>query len=348
MDRDQLRRVKRHLMSWATGEHGQVAVPGAGVATIGLEDRAHLPALDAAGLVGASTVVLAPGDLDDPDVTGYGGSLAQPGSELALGDEFFLQTQDYASSAYLSVLGPTIVRISDAEDLETFLADADRARDHGVFPDFLTAPAVRPADVPALGAAVEGDGPRMRLHVGQDGAVSTSPGGLPLGRAGDSLAQLEDAWRRANRASAVPCGVCLARVVPEQVRAELVGGRPSLARYLAVLDVLRTLTVNEIGGLRISGFGGRLGDLPDGADGADLGDPTLPVLAWNDDRAFVVDRGRVFGVDATAARVAECLLALGSVEAAGRLLPGAQVARVAEFFAAHGVALVPGRTAVAG
>ena len=340
MDRDELRRVKRHLMSWGTGDHRHVAAPVDGVATLGLDDPDHLVAAEASGLVGPATVVLAPGPLDDPRFAGYDGSLGEPGTELALGDEFFLQTQDYANSAYLSVLGPTLVRVSDAEDLALFLADADRAMTEGVFRDFLTAPAVRIADVGALGAGAVADDPRLRLQVDADGMVSTSPSGLPLGQVGAPLADLEAAWRRANRASTVPCAVSLGRTVPEVERAAAVGARPSLGRYLAVLDVLRILTVNEIGALHVSGFGDRLGDVPAGSTGADLTDPTLPVLAWNEDGGYVVARGRVFGVDLVAARVVECLLALGSVADASECMPAAQVGRVADFFARHQVGLV--------
>ncbi|MEY7981734.1 hypothetical protein AB8O53_36200, partial [Streptomyces pilosus] len=60
-------------------------------------------------------------------------------------------------------------------------------------------PAVRLADHRALGAAPDGDGPLLRLHVTPAGTVSTPPGGTPLGDLGSTPGELDRAWRAAPR-----------------------------------------------------------------------------------------------------------------------------------------------------
>jgi hypothetical protein len=152
MNRSEFRRVKQHIMSWGTGTD-RLGVPDDGtVATIALTDRLHLAGVVGSGLTGPDTVILAPGEHDDKaGVVGYGGSLAEPGVDFSVGDDFFLQTQDYASSAFMSVLGPTLIRITDGDDFVTFLTDVDCALAEGLFPDFAIAPSVFIADLPALG-----------------------------------------------------------------------------------------------------------------------------------------------------------------------------------------------------
>lgn len=351
MDRTELRRVKQYLMSWGTGQAmPSTPAPGA-VATIVTADPVHVTGLVESGLIGPETVLLAPGAHGPaiPGVVGFDGALDEPGTEISIGDDFFLQTQDYATSEFMSIIGPTLVRISDADDFRLFLSDADRATAEGVFPEFAIAPAVRLADVPGLGSGPGEDGPRLRLYVNADGDISTSPGGSSLGRVGDPLTVLQASWDRANTASAVPCSVCLGETVPEADRSRELLERPWLGRYLAVLAALRTMTVNNVGGLRVSGFGGRItqGFAETGQD-HDLREPSAPMVMWDDDRGYVHDPAsdRVFAVEHIAASAAELILATGSVRHAAEYTHPETLARVERFFADAGVPLVSRQTPV--
>ncbi|GAA1460152.1 hypothetical protein NE857_32700 [Nocardiopsis exhalans] len=342
MDRTELRRVKQHLMSWGTGQ----AVPGnpapGSVATIVTADPAHLAGLAQSGLIGPGTVVLAAGP-DTPGAVGFDGALDEPGTEISIGDDFFLQTQDYATSEFMSIIGPTLVRVSDAADFRHFLSDADRAYAEGVFPEFATAPAVRIADLPGLGASPDGDGPRTRLYVNTDGDISTSPGGSGLGRVGDPLSALQASWDRANTESALPCSVCLGATVPEAERSRELLDRPWLGRYLDVLPALRTMTVNNVGGLRVSGFGGRITQaFAETGHDHDLREPSAPVVMWDDERGYVYDLAsdRVFAVEHIAASAAELILATGSVRGAAEYAHPEALSQVERFFTDAGVSLV--------
>ncbi|AGL13770.1 daptide biosynthesis RiPP recognition protein [Actinoplanes sp. N902-109] len=348
MDRAQLRLVKRHIMSWGTGTPEPVALPAGAVATIALADRGHLAAVLASDLAGTGTVVLAPGEDDlAAGVVGYAGSLFEPGSDLAVGDDFFLQNQDYASSRFMSVLGPTLLRITNGDDFAEFLADADTAFTAGTFPEFAITPPVRITDLPALGADPAAGGPALRLYVGPDGAISTSPNGSPLGRVGDSLAELVATWERLNQASTVPCAVSIGAVVPEEVRSAELLSRPFLARYLVALDALRMMTANEVIGVRVSGFGGRLNpDLEVRPDAGDFRDPGLPMVLWTTEQAYVYDTtGRVFALDRLSAAAVECLIVAGDTGAAAEYVPPAALTRVNGFFAERGIQLGNGQPA---
>ena len=158
------RTVKRSLMSWGTGRNhtGEPVRPGRSAIVV-LENADALPDVLAAGLVDADSTVFVGGTDDQgplsrepgrPRVVGYQGSAAEPGEELSIGDDFFLQIQDYATSEYMSLLGPTLIRICGPQDFAAFLADADRARDTGSFAEFATNPAVQFADQSAYGATL--------------------------------------------------------------------------------------------------------------------------------------------------------------------------------------------------
>ncbi|MEU6481288.1 daptide biosynthesis RiPP recognition protein [Streptomyces sp. NPDC047017] len=352
-----LSRARRSLMSWGTGRGpGTGAAGRTATATVVLEDAGHLGDLLASDLVDADSVVFVPGRYDQergtgPLVIGYDGSLAEPGSDLSLDDSFFLQSQDYATSAYMSVIGATLVRIFEEADFEAFLADADRARAEGVFPSFATDPAVQPADVGALGAGPDGDGPGTRLYVTADGALSLSPAGLPLGALGDGFADVVAGWEQANARSAAPCAVALGGAVPEDVRARALAGRPWAGRCLAALDAVRELRARGVGDVRVSGFGGRL--LPGlDTEGRDLADARLPLLLWTEDAAYVHSplAGRTFQVSLAAGRLAEALLVHGSPAeaAAAPSVAEGPLTEVAAFFAGAGVPLVAGELAGAG
>ena len=341
MDKTELRRIKRHLMSWSTGQFEVGPANQDSCSTIVVADPAHLADLLDTDLVGDNTVVLAPeGHGADPSrVVGFAGTLDEPNAEMSIGYDFFLQTQDYATSPFMSVLGPTLVRVTGPDDLELFLADADRARKEGVFPDIAVVPAVRIADLPGLGAGPGVDGPQLRLYVNAEGEISTSIGGCSLGRVGDTLASLRANWDRRNAASTAPCAVCLGAVLPEADRTRELLARPWLGRYLAAVDGLRMLATREIVGLRVSGFGQRLNPAldhhPDSADAA------TPLLFWNDESGYVYEpaSGRTFQVNLAAATAVEALLVTGSAEQASEYASPRSLAAVDRFFTESGVTL---------
>ncbi|WP_298455221.1 daptide biosynthesis RiPP recognition protein [uncultured Cellulomonas sp.] len=350
------------LLVWGEGRGGAATGPGTGVAV--LADRSALAPAVASGLVTDRTVVLVPegdGAATDGAVT-YTGELTESGSEATVCDEFYLFTQDYSTSAYLSVIGPTLVRVFGEEDLAAFVADADRARADGVFPDFLLAPAARLADLPGLGGDASGDGPRRRVFVRPDGTVTTSPTGSPLGTVGDGLDALEGRWQALNDAAAAPCAVCLGDAVPATVRDRALLDRPWLRGYLDAVDALRDLTVRGVTGARVSGWGHTLvpglhAATPDtagpprttgtaGASGAPGASGV--VLAWTAQEAFLRDpaRRRTFRFNRDAAAAVEAVLVTGSVAAAAEWVPATSAAQAADQLAAVGIAAAPRPLAV--
>jgi hypothetical protein len=342
--------AKLHLASWGTGAGLRRPDGATGTGTVVLESPAHLEQLLGGDLVGAGTLVLVPGEqggeegdpTGGPLVLGYQGSLVEPGDEMSIGDSFFLQTQDYGTSQYMSVIGPTLIRITEPADFEAFLADADTARDKGEFPGHVIEPAVRLADLSALGAGPGADGPHTRLHVYGDGRVSTAPGGIPLGTLDSTLDELHVEWERVNSAAAHPCAVSLSAVVPDEERSAALAARPWLGRYLAALDALRELRSRGVLGLRVSGFGARLdASLADAGRPADHAGTELPLLLWADETTYVhlPAGGRFFQLDARAARVAEALLVHGDFEASARHTDPEALRQVITFFATAGVRL---------
>ncbi|MFI1045616.1 daptide biosynthesis RiPP recognition protein [Streptomyces griseoruber] len=341
--------LKERLMSWATGRTTVSQDAGYVARTVVLEDAAHLAALLASDAVDADTMIFVPGvdgsagPAGSPTVIGYEGSLAEPGTEFTHDPGFYLQIQAYGISEYMSVVGPTLVRVADATDFESYLLDADRAHDQGTFADFLTNPAIQLADLPALGAGQDGDGPGLRLYVGPSGQVSTSPGGSPLGKAGDGFGGLVRAWERSNAESGRPCGVCLGAVVPEETRVAALAERPWLGRYLAAVHALRDLRARGILGTGVSGFGERLvTGLAEHPEPADARDPDLLLLlrAGEDVYAHAPRQGRTFRLSRTVAETAESLLVCGSVDAAARYAERARLEAVLRQFADTGLALL--------
>ncbi|GAA3800631.1 hypothetical protein GCM10022403_038650 [Streptomyces coacervatus] len=342
--------IKERLMVWATGRDSRPpAAPdgntgtGAqiGCRTVVVESADHLAPVLASDIVGPDTTVFAPEGSGD-GVVGCGGSAAESGAEFSLGTDFYLQVQSYGISGYMSVIGPTLVRVADTADLEAYVADADRARQEGVFPDFLASHVTQLADLPALGAAAEGSGPALRLYVAANGALSTSPGGLPLGRAGDGLAAVEAEWNRINDHAGAPCAVSLGAVVPGAVRAAALAQRPWLGRYLVALDALRNLSGRAVTGAAVSGFGGRCAaHLAEVTHPADATGAEVPLLLWTDDAAYVhvPADGRMLRLRREAAALVETLLVCGSVDAADGYADREELRDVERAFADTGVAL---------
>ncbi|MER5934750.1 daptide biosynthesis RiPP recognition protein [Streptomyces sp. NPDC002054] len=350
--------AKRHLMSWGVGRAlpGRAGEPaaGTGAATVVLENADHLAQLLGSDLVGPHSVILSPGAPETegtPLVVGYEGSLSEPGGDLSIDDDFFLQSQDYATSAYMSVIGATLIRITEEADFEAFLADADRARAEGEFASFVTDPAVQLADLSALGGGPAGDGPATRLWVGPEGELSVSPGGSRIGTLGDSFATVHAAWEYLNSTSDQPCPVSLGEVLPEPERAAELAARPWLGRYLAALNAVRELRARGLGEIRVSGFGGRLAPTSEAGEPtspADLTDAELPLLLWTDEAAYLHASGRTFRINRSAGELAEALLVHGSLDAAAAHADRDALARVESSFAAAGVSLRSGELLGAG
>ncbi|MFJ5546919.1 daptide biosynthesis RiPP recognition protein [Streptomyces sp. NPDC093225] len=353
--------IALRAIEWGTGRplpgpHRATAPATPATATVVLADAAHLPGLLDSPLTGPGSTVLVPGpeagattDRSGVTVVTYEGELsAEADAEAGLHPDFYLQTQPYARARALAPLGPVLVRVTGPDDLDAFLGDADRARAEGVFPDHITHPAVQLADHRELGAPVEGDGPALRLYVGSDGTVHLNPGGAPLGGLGTPPADLDRAWRT----------VALDPRITE---------RPWLGRYLAALDAVRAARARGFGGIRVSGFGGRLPaagpdgagtdaatdtgvrDVPDVRTAADAHDPHLPLLLTagtapaDAPRSLVHDprTGRAVALAPGSARAAEALLATGDRTAAAACADPAAVAAVADYFAAAGLPLDP-------
>lgn len=342
-------RIKRHLLSWGTGTFDpEPGTPHNYSLTVLLESGKYLEPLAASNVIGEKTVVFAPTDADPialphgAALVQYDGPVAMTGDEISIGDDFFLQLQDYATSAYMSVLGPALVRVTSDEDFAAYVADADLARETGDFPSFLVASPVQLADAAGLGAGLGIDGPGLRLFVNESGEVSTSLGGRSLGTLEDGFSQLLARWEERNAQSSQPCGVCLGGVLDEQTRVEGLTERPWLGRYLAAIRARQDLHARGIAKARVSGFGVRLVDeLAGVAQAADATRTELPILLWNGDEAYVYSPARrVFKISHEVARLVECLLVTGAVEAAAEYANAQAVAAVAQRFAAAGVPLI--------
>ncbi|WP_304441504.1 daptide biosynthesis RiPP recognition protein [Kitasatospora sp. MBT63] len=325
-------------MAWATGSRG----PGGRV--IVLEDSRHVgevrEMLDTAS-GDRHHQIFVPGDRMDlgDNLVGYGGSFHECDTEASLGDDFYLQVQNYSITQYVSVIGPTLVRITDEADFEVWLGDADTAREKGEFAEFLANPALLVADLPGLGAPLDGAGPRHRLYVRAGGELTVSPYGSALGRLGDDLTDLEAAWQQANAASVHPCAVTLAAALPETVRAVELAARPWLGEYLLAVDALRELRSRGVLRVRASGFGGRLRPENDAVEPART--QARQLVLWTDESAYLytADGSRLFELNRAAAELAELLLCQGSVEAAAEYAPRAALLKVQQFFERAGVSL---------
>ncbi|MDH6126932.1 daptide biosynthesis RiPP recognition protein [Kitasatospora sp. GP82] len=327
----------RDLMAWATGSRG----PGR---VIVLEDFRHVG--EVKEMVGAESEdrhhrIFAPGDRMDlgENLVGYGGSFRECNAEASLGDDFYLQVQNYSISQYVSVIGPTLARIADEADFEVWLGDADTAREKGEFAEFLANPALLLADLPGLGAPLDGAGPRHRLYIRAGGEVTVSPYGSALGRLGDDLEDLEAVWQQANAAGVHPCAVTLATAVPEARRAAALESRPWLTEYLLAVDALRDLRSRGVLRVRVSGFGGRL--RPENHIAEPVRTPARHLVLWTDESAYLYtsEGSRLFELNRAAGELAELLLCQGSVEAAAQHAQRAALLKVQQFFERAGVVL---------
>ena len=275
---------KANLLSFTTGTRHGVTLADGAVATVLVEDTRDLQVLTEAGLVQARSVPFAP-TADVPScptpVVAVSGSASRCGGELEVGADFYLQVQGYAMAGFLTLVGPTLVRVEHQEDAEAFVADADLALEGGRFQTMLTYPLLHLADPGALGLPTPFDGPGLRLYVDRDHQAHVGPNGPVIGPV-DSL----DACATARLEPPPPLPPGAAALVRE---------RPWLGRYLVVVAALQSFVARNLADVRVSGFGGRL--IHDcAAGGADLTDPLAPVLARSEDSylVYLPPSGRTF------------------------------------------------------
>lgn len=253
-----------------------------------------------------------------PAVIGYDGALLEPGDELTLDGRHTFELQDYLAAPFISIVGLTVVRQGSAAGIEAFLADADSARESGVFIDQLCSSAVLLDSRASFAEGSAVDGGLVRVHVTAAGEYRDGADGLRLGAVGDSRSAIEQAAAAHGRR-----GRAFARIVDGETFEAAVDARPWLGRYVAALELLRD---TDGGGISpsISGFGGHLvAALDDERDPLGILSAEAPfLLTGHDDEFILVDRSsrRRFRLGVDAARGAECLIATGDEGAAAALL----------------------------
>jgi len=185
----------------------------------------------------------------------YRGALSEPGDEIQVGDDFWLQVTDYSSLRYLSISGPTVVRMYTPEDVHAYLADVRQARATGRLPEFLLHPIVELADRCLIsgGTPCTTNGLGGRLYVAADRTVRTMPGGRIIGEIGDSRMVL------AGSAYALTTNgdVCAEADVTSALRAF---DRAELAGFLAAVDAMRVMLLRTRSLWNVSGLGFRICD----------------------------------------------------------------------------------------
>lgn len=291
-------RFKANLLSFATGIRHGVALPEGGTASVLAQDARDITVLSDAGVVTAGSIAFAP----TPDVSGcpahvvpFSGSVSQCGAELQAGDDFYLQVQGYAMAGFLTLVGPTLVRVQDEDDTQAFLADADAALAAGRFPPMLTYPLLHLADPGALGLPTPFDGAGLRLYVDADHVAHIGPNGPAIG----TVDELDpEAWRGPAPPQPPPDGAAAA-----------LAARPWLARYLVVVQAMQSFVARGLPDVQVSGFGGRLLH-PGAPSGTDVADVHAPVLArsGNTYLVYVPDSGRTFRATPDTAAVVEQLV----------------------------------------
>lgn len=206
----------------------------------------------------------------------YHGSLREIGDELYV-DERGVELQDYVAAAYVQILGPTAVAVSDDRCRRAFLDDADLARRTGVFPEALIDPRVILANRPALVRPETVELPRV-WRIGSDGQVSVGLHGDVIGDV-DDLPQMLSTPR--TRSSALG-GVTHVPATEEDRKR---GDR--IERYLLATDLMKMLRLAN-GEARVAGFGWRL--LDDGLADAEPR-PADPFLLETADGFLLADTG---------------------------------------------------------
>ena len=346
------RLAKRALMSWGVGRsYIDSAASSTGAAVVMVERPEHVVDALGSGVVGDGGVLFVPdttADVPTPEhmsVLRYQGDPSEPAGELSVGEDVFVQTQDYATAEYMSVIGPTLLRMLVPEDFPALVSDLDRAAADGAFPEYLLHPASQLGDRSALGGSAASDGPRVRLHLRPDETWSVGPLGAAIGTLGDDFSAIEDAWRRGETqggAGSLPLG----RVVPEATRSAALGTRPWFGHALSAVIAQQDLRARGIRDVSVSGFGGRLNPaLDDGPVVTDspweMPHASTPILCWTDETAYfhLPDSGRTFRISRDAAMAFEAIFATGGAAEAARFAPADMVEAAMTQLNAEGAAL---------
>lgn len=325
------RETKRALLSWGVGRPFVTTdgVDGASVAM--LEDINHLTEVLRSKVLSHNGNLFVP-DIGEtpPKVNGiniipYQGDPTQPATELSIGADVFVQNQDYSTAEYMSVIGPTLLRMFTSEDFDVFLADLDAAEENGCFPEHLIHPAAQVSDRSALGDSTTLDGPKTRLHLRADGSWSVGPLGLTLGSLGDNFTYLQQAWRESSAGTA---SVALGNVIMEKKRANEISSRPWLGYALSVVTALQDLAARGIFNMSVSGFGGRFDDRLNKCARLNESeypppDAVTPVLLWNSENTYlhIPQSGRTFWIDREVASAFEAVIVTGSPSDASYFAP---------------------------
>ncbi len=260
----------------------------------------------------AHVVAAGPAELPEgggPRAVEVEGGVEYSGDELVMSGNLYVQVFDYGSLPYLSVAGPTVVRVTGPEDHEAFLDDADRALRDGVWSEGLAHPSVQLADLTTLVSPTKDTG-LGRLYVTADGQVRTGVGGQDLG----PVTAGSEALRAALDAGAGDPS--LGSVVPDDVLRAGAAERPWLGRYAKALEVRRRLAPKYGTDVRVSGFGGRFTEgLP--AHPVESADEVLLVEVLGDFLAVRTHDYRLFRLGKGSARLLEIFSALGATSPLG-------------------------------
>jgi hypothetical protein len=181
-------------------------------------------------------------------VVRYRGALCEIGDELFIGERG-VELQDYVAAAFVQIIGPTAVSLTDASGWDAFLLDAELARATGVFPSALIDPRVILADRSALAKPSEID-PPSAVRVRHDGTVS-------IGMRGETIGRVEEL--EASVAIPRPALSALEGTASREELAADLARRDWVGRYLNATDLMKMLRLAN-GDARISGFGWTLVD----------------------------------------------------------------------------------------
>jgi hypothetical protein len=221
----------------------------------------------------------------------------------------------------------TVLAMLGLDDVEAFLADADRARQRGVFRRALRDPMVRIGEADAW-RDLPIPNPAARLRVGEDGSVAIGVHGPVVGDVGDSWelvqrsteAAAQALRRRRGCASCAIASTCsrdlgLSGLLSDAAYCDARRSRPWLPWYLAALTVLRS-SVPSDDEVAVSGFGSGLHGAP--ASGWRRPSTSQVVLVRAGDRYLAgrVGGRRVIEIDETTAVVADLCLGAADLHAA--------------------------------
>ncbi len=302
--------TKHQLMFALVGANRYApAARSGGTAVCVLGDVRLLEEVRERGIVGPGSRVFAAApdsaDVGPDGVEFYDGAFAIGGDELRLGPNFTMQVVKYSVAEFLSLAGPTLVRIEDDEDFELFVADADRARAEGRFPGFLVSAPSQLGDEVAIGGDYRRGGPRDRLIVDGDGVCRTSARGAVIGTIDDGLKRLDATWRSRVNVDLGSCSVALDGLIDEDLRIRSLSARPWLPVYLDALAAQRDAAARSVTTTHVSGFGGTL-SRHTGRDDAVVSNP---VIAYNAEEAliFQLRTGTVLKTSTATARIVDAI-----------------------------------------